>query len=305
VRRGADLRQIARHGHVYQASAEIGDLVRNKGQILPRLVGINDASTFWGFCQAHDTSTFAPLETHPFSATDEQVFLLAYRPLCKELYLKRWFLDSLNIARSTDQGRPEHEQLQIQEYVHLTGIGVRAAIRDLLAHKLEFDTELLANSFARIRHVTVHLDRVPDVLCSGIIQPHLTFDGRQIQNLADVNHRLQFMAVSAIATEDRGAVVFSWRPDSDLAANALIDSLLALKADAIPHAILRYVISEFENTYFRPEWWETRSSVERDAIVARSHHSVGPLNVVEADYLGDDGLRMVDWKIAGITEKRS
>ena len=44
------------------------------------LIGINDASTFWGFCQGHDSSTFAPLETRSFGPTDEQVFLLAFPP---------------------------------------------------------------------------------------------------------------------------------------------------------------------------------------------------------------------------------
>src|SRR4051794_29336564 len=58
VRRGADLRAIARKGHVYQGAADSRTLDKTGGRIIPTLVGINNASTFWGFCHKHDSTTF-------------------------------------------------------------------------------------------------------------------------------------------------------------------------------------------------------------------------------------------------------
>jgi hypothetical protein len=72
VRRSADLKAIARNGHVYQSSADFSDLNRTDGRVIPKLIGINDASTFWGFCKKHDATTFASLENRSFVPTDEQ-----------------------------------------------------------------------------------------------------------------------------------------------------------------------------------------------------------------------------------------
>ena|SRR2546422_4986942 len=65
VRRKADLTAIARDGHVYQGRADMGTLMRTKGRVAARLIGVREASTFLGFCEKHDAETFAPLETQP------------------------------------------------------------------------------------------------------------------------------------------------------------------------------------------------------------------------------------------------
>ena len=50
-------------------------------------VGRNQASTFPGFCSRHDTEIFKPLDTKPLSLDDaEQLFLIAYRSLTRELH---------------------------------------------------------------------------------------------------------------------------------------------------------------------------------------------------------------------------
>ena len=52
-----------------------------------RRIGRNDASTFAGFCNRHDTDLFRPLDTKPLDGADrEQLFLLAYRGITCELH---------------------------------------------------------------------------------------------------------------------------------------------------------------------------------------------------------------------------
>lgn len=49
--------------------------------------GIRQASTFYGFCNRHDTKIFEAIDTRPLSAHDnEQLFLLAYRAVTKALH---------------------------------------------------------------------------------------------------------------------------------------------------------------------------------------------------------------------------
>jgi hypothetical protein len=52
-----------------------------------RRIGRNDASTFMGFCNQHDTDLFRPLDTKALDGADrEQLFLLAYRGITSELH---------------------------------------------------------------------------------------------------------------------------------------------------------------------------------------------------------------------------
>ena len=305
VRRAADLKAIARKGHVYQTSADLADLRRNKGRLLPKLVGINEASTFWGFCARHDAATFAPLESQCFEFTAEQAFLLAYRPLCKELYLKKRQIEVFGVTREMDKGRSQAAQVQLQEFVTLAEIGAAAAIKDLEHHKASFDADLLTHDFSRVRYVAIEFDRVPDLMCSSVVQPHYTFDGRLLQDLGNLDETLDFMSFSLIATDSGGASVVAWRDDSDRASAAFVDSLLTIAPDELPSAIVRYATSEFENTYFAPEWWDHLTGRERDAIISRLTHNVGPTNQVSSDYLADDGLRPVNWRVTNIRDNRS
>ena len=82
------------------------------GKIGVKRVGINHASTFSGFCGYHDNVTFAPVEDAPFTATDEQCFLLGYRAMCRELYQKTTALEATkNYIRTLDRGRSVQEQI--------------------------------------------------------------------------------------------------------------------------------------------------------------------------------------------------
>ena len=55
----------------------------------PERRGWRAASTFAGFCDHHDTTTFESLESVPFAGTPQQTFLLAYRAECHEVYQKQ------------------------------------------------------------------------------------------------------------------------------------------------------------------------------------------------------------------------
>jgi hypothetical protein len=305
VRKSADLKAIARKSHVYQGCADFSLLDRTGGRIVPRLIGINEASTFLGFCHAHDSSTFAPLETQAFGPTDEQAFLLAYRPLVKELYLKNRQLETAHLGREADKGRPLYTQFSIQEFLRLHRTGVESAIFDLEHHKALFDADLLARDFNRIRYVAIHLDRVPDLMCSGETQPAYTFDGIKIQDLADVESVLQQMSFTLLANGSEGAAVFSWHAESDPTSSVLVNSLLALPESDIPAALVRFALTEFENVFLRPEWWESLPRTTQHTLENHINQNVGPFAEVDPRCLCENGVRPVNWTVTRIEQRRS
>jgi hypothetical protein len=304
VRRSADLRAIARDGHVYHPDGDIGVLNQTGGRISARLVGVGDASTFWGFCQRHDNDTFSVLENEPLVPTDEQAFLLAYRPLVKELYLKERLIEGYEMMRSSDKGKPLPRQIATQEYIRISTEAAASSLRDLRAEKAIYDADLMSNNFDAIRFVSIELAGQPDVVCAGVVQPTVSFAGERIQNLKDVGKQLKDVAFSILATPLGGRAVFSWRIDADSVCSPLVDSLLSMPRSVIPHALVRFALSEFENVFFRPSWWESLAPPVVAALEGRFMHGVDPRHGIGIGYVEDDGVRAVDWVILDIKEKR-
>jgi len=80
------LKSIAQNSHVYGFKPSVQALHKNLGKVKPDLIGINNASTFTGFCSSHDKAIFFKIEDHPFIGTAEQCFLLAYRAISREYF---------------------------------------------------------------------------------------------------------------------------------------------------------------------------------------------------------------------------
>ncbi|MEH1678706.1 hypothetical protein V7F43_22365, partial [Salmonella enterica subsp. enterica serovar Enteritidis] len=75
------------------------------GRWVPEKIGINQASTFTGFCAVHDRILFSCLENEKFTGTDEQCFALMFRSLSKEIYAKEGGRRSSDFAKNADKGK--------------------------------------------------------------------------------------------------------------------------------------------------------------------------------------------------------
>jgi hypothetical protein len=84
IQNATSLDLIAEENHVY----EIGlDASSEPPKCSFRRVGRKNASTFSGFCDHHDAEIFRPIELKPIhQGNAEQLFLLAYRSITRELH---------------------------------------------------------------------------------------------------------------------------------------------------------------------------------------------------------------------------
>ena len=163
----AELRKIAERGHVLAFTPTLPERLRD-GRFEPRRIGISNASTFTGFCNRHDGQLFARLETAPFLGTDEQLFLLAYRALCMELFAKEWAVAKLvPTMRLLDRGEHVSAQVRLRAAIALDEIGKRESLALMRRHKERFDRVLDGGDFRRLRHLTFSLRDAPVVACTG------------------------------------------------------------------------------------------------------------------------------------------
>ena len=299
IQRNGSLTKIARDGHLYRITFPLSNLNNPEAEMVAELEGIRKISTFTGFCQHHDTEIFKPVENKPFTSTNEQCLLLAFRIIAKELYLKRAAKENSEMLwRLIKEG-----DVGAQQSVEGFSGGTDRACTTLELVFEEYFEKYRSKDFSDIRYATFYLDAVPEVMFSGGVFPEFDYKGNILQDLSDSDLKADVLTYSSFATDSGGAIVFSWLKSSDYNCVKFIDSLLTLDADEIPDAIARLCFEYCENTAISPEWWDNIGRKKQDAIINRFSKSVTPMTERDNNCLGKDGFKYVDWNIKDIKTK--
>lgn len=301
IPRSASLSAIARDGHVYMFDGEMESLIKSGGKLVVRLVGLKRASTFTGFCGKHDDAIFAPLEKIPFTGTQEQCFLLGYRGYAREAFTKKGQLQSLEIQRKSAKGRPQREQMAMQMFVDMQEPGIRAAIRDHEVLRPLMDEALVARDFSSVRAYVIEIDAPPPVMCSGSICPVQDFSGRELQNLADLARVAHVIHANCFFDGASGFFVLSWAADHDDICRSFTQTLDVIPDDQVAGALVRFMFEYFENICISPDWWESLSAGQREALAHRMQSSASPFILRSNQCLVDDNVEVKPWPVKSRT----
>lgn len=298
VQRSGGLTRIARQGHVYTLDPGDAELVKT-GMLSARLIGVNSASTFTGFCNYHDTKTFAHIENRPFEGDEQQAFLLGYRALCRELFMKQSAVEHLASIRHFDAGADIAKQFWWQDFVSILERGEQSSLRHTEQYKLStYDPCLVNDNYSDVHYYIVRFVTAPNFLCSGCIFPDYDFSGQRLQTLTDLDVTPQMITFSLIATEDGGAAIFSWVGPTQ-AGKDLIKSFDSLRDDEICHAIARFSFEYVENIFISPDWWENLSGQIQHKLAMRLMTEMRPDIKRVSSCLKDDGVRITAWPVVG------
>ena len=274
------------------------NLEKYGSSLRPQKRGVRHASTFTGFCTKHDDTVFAPLEKVPFTGTSEQCFLLAYRALARELYLKKGILrfwDTRSSKLSLERGIPKELVLApVADFLK----GTTKAKSDMESHKLEYDHALLAQEYDAVKAYVVELSRPPPVMCSGGIFPEHTFNGERLQVLGNGSRRPSQICFSSFADTASGFIVFAWLDDGLDHCDRLVDSLQELPDSDLSDSLLRFIFECCENVHIHPCWWESLPKPAQETLI--EHMDVlsdfGPEDCAR-DFFSDDGVDYGTWPI--------
>jgi len=297
VSKSGSLKQIAVDGHVYAFVPSLQSIAKGNGVLAPELRGINRSSTFTGFCAIHDTLLFAPLEDAAFEFTEEQLFLLAYRALARETFLKQAQRESAGLMRDADKGKPRGQQEFVQSFASRMQTGLDVGSDDALRQQATYDAVLLSGDFSGVRSLVLEFDMVPSVMCSAGLFPNECFDGSPAQDLLDISTPAQLIHYNSIATNGGGAVIFTWLPDSNAACDYFVSTLEAVDPAHVTDALLRFFFEYCENVQINPLWWDGLDKSTRKALVKRLNTAANPLRLRSPDCLASDGLVYDDWKL--------
>lgn len=245
----------------FLGTAAAGELEPN-----PVALGWREASTFAGFCSAHDGPLFAPIEQRPFQATPEQCFLLAYRAVCHELYQKRSASNSRpEVHKLLIEDSPPTRGLLLQQALNAQTSGVLKGLADAIDIKSEMDEALRSANFDQWVHTIFYFSGDVSIVTAGAPTPNFDFQGNNIQTLHDIASNIQPMPIGMSVADTGFAVVFSGRR-TDPAPVAFANQLRSFPPNEVPHIIAQFMLAYLENTFFSRSWWDSRRMYVRSQV---------------------------------------
>lgn len=297
ISKSGSLAKMAEDGHVIGVSYRLGQLFDNDDEFVLTRIGIKQASTFTGFCAFHDKQIFTPLEDKPITLSDEQLFLVAYRALVRELYAKEISVITADFLRHADKGRGIFDQVLIQNFAQFYGSGVNIALNDFGHIKNEMDNMLKTKEFGRLNHFIIEMVESPKIQVAAATQPFFDFNGNRIQYLDLSGKGMSYIIFNCISYDEVGCFIFSWLDEHDEICRGFINSLVALGLHEIGNALVRFCYSYAENTWAAPDWWRSLSSKKQRNISARLQDGT-PLSPRSNDCLISDGIEFNAFRIA-------
>lgn len=294
------------NAHTIQKSVVLSKIVDKSNHVLRfygveqefevQRIGWRDASTFAGFCDKHDSKTFAPLEAKRFHGSKEQCFLIGYRSICYEMYQKGSAVLSLPLLRDAlGRGKSTTIALDIANMVGIQGEGVKRGEQDSIYWKKLADKTLLSNGFSSSHALIIQFEGDLSVVSSGAVTPTEDFDGNVLQVLHDLEALTEYVAYSVVVTRDGGAIVFSW-PDEAVIISHFIDSLLKFPRDRLPDILVQFMFAYVENTYFSSEWWNSISEDKKRHIALLAANLNPYYGTIDYSLSG-----LVPWRITKIS----
>lgn len=265
VSKSSSLKDISVDGHVLTTFKALSrDQLKSK--ILPKRIGINQASTFTGFCSRHDNELFLHIEDKVFEVTPHNCFLVAYRAIARELFVKERSSGTLDLIREMDKGQNLQRQLAIQKDHKHFSKNNDLTTNDLKHIKTIYDTCLETNDFDPINHMVFHLNKTPSVMTSAIVAPSFDFQGNVIQEISDNPNIIpNYLAINVFSSNGFGYVVLSWLKEHEKICSKFCESLLKSKSPS--DSLICFIFSAIENIYMSETWWNGLDDNYRNELV--------------------------------------
>jgi len=263
-------------------------------------VGINEATTFPGICNRHDSELFRPVETKPLTFAGEQVFLLGYRALLRECYTKRQAVQTVALLGAYLDRHPELKDELSDDYVEWTRLGNEHGYEDLMHHKTIYDDCWRHGNFEEIRFVAFLYDRATPILNASAFGPEYDFDGNSLQNLGDLTFVQDLITYCIWSVNGRGVALLAWHESSDKKCVPFVESLLRQPRQRLSAWLTSMAFEHSENLVFAPGWWEALSRSNRLLLENRMRGGLPSSELRRPHYLRDDGHTAISAKISRI-----
>ncbi|WP_312210619.1 hypothetical protein [Acinetobacter variabilis] len=290
IQNNQSLSAIAKDGHVYQLAHKYRH--QTKTYLEYEKIGIKKASVFKGFCKKHDNEIFKPIDNAKLEPNPEQIFLYAYRSLCKEIYQKYKVIHfwEENITLISDKDKDE-----LNWYL----LGNKKGFEELLKIKKSYDETFLKQSFQQdILYLIFYSEKPMNIAFSTLLYPDHDFQGNVLQDISDLTTDRDLITYFSAPMNEGWGYVFAWHVKNNNICEPFIISLGRTidTGRSIEHTLFQYMILNSENHALSPSWWESLKDNEQSEIIYAVNHKLDPMSVRTSSQDNDDLPDVSQWE---------
>lgn len=293
------LQSISRESHVLWTHFDYRDNLLNSGSPPLKREGVMDATTFHGFCNAHD-GIFIDIDLDPHLTSKKAIFLHAYRTLAREYWWqkssKMAFINAVGEAalRSFPSPNPIPNVQGRQTLLD----GYSFQIYTIGRLKELFDQAILTENWDIVRGYEISFKQSCPIANAIGHLGDFTFDGRALQTPTIIEHPeapLIFMLI--LPTVESCKFISVWHEKTDRFARPFIQSLDELPDDRKSDALLRFFFLQYGNLAISEEWWFSLPSYQRTYLSDIMYLTMDS-GQMQSYQLADMGIRIADWGVA-------
>jgi hypothetical protein len=270
--------------HILQLKINSTAIGRQSARFVATRTGINEATTFPGFCETHDSDVFGCVERAQFEGSTRQLLALRYRSVCREACAKHQMVACI-LQNPSLENAPAPLQIRL-------AADMKRCMR-LLVEKGELERAIQAN-LNILESYVIRFAKKPTVLASATFYPWLTFTGRRIEP------REEMITVTILPAADWGGwAVFSWLKSAPKNSALVVKSFRKIATNYQSQALLNLVLESTENHAISPQWWATLTQSQQREAINRFERVFGEGFVDNIP--PDDALRVkcrpwIDWE---------
>lgn len=270
--RAGQLNEIQREGFVYSFNRSAYSAVLGNYEEFT-LTSIKNASVFPGYCSAHDSQLFAPIENESLVRNDnKQASLFFLRAVSYELTQKRLVKEWEEglLSKCSDELYPQH-----REFMRIAVEGRNKFINVELPYYLDAAFDVLDNNGDRLVTEWIVLDGVLPASSCTVFSPILDFEERTYDR-AYGNPQAIF-SFNLVPLNGETHVIVSWLKEHDQYSSWLRSEI----HDDPELFINRMAICESEDICLNPDYWENIAPEMKMEIYHAMSHDVFRGNLEE------------------------
>jgi hypothetical protein len=256
IQNGGTLGELCDDNHVYvlQAKPTLDYQPRT-----PEFVktGRNQATTFTGLCNEHDTALFLPIESRPLDLSDpEHVFLMTYRSALRGAHAAienaRWSSNAARRLFEEEHAGPYTEGIGQYLSAYPLILGVQTFME-----KFRFDDLYLGSDYGDVLHKVVPLPEAEPAVAANAFFC-----------VGQRGKEYVFCALNVFPAEGRHVMVFSYRRRNRLFVNKAIEPLMMSYGAKRELEASKMLLDTCETITLKPSHRDTLGA-EQSAVIGR------------------------------------
>ena len=240
------------------------NFISSEKSLIEELVplGKGEASTFFGFCDYHDTTLFSEIENNKFDFDNpKHLFLHSYRAFAHSYHKKKEeFKLYDNIENSKLKNIVSTFQKEIMQF------GNKVSINELDRSKKYLDFAIENGHWENLEYIAYEKEGLFPIAVSSQLCPLVSYRNIPINNHLEYHIPFENLMLTFLPDLESTLAIIAAFPNQKKAIK-LIEELNELNDLKLEYAITSLIIANCENSFFSPLFWNCLSKKEQRKLL--------------------------------------